>query len=78
MEIEQVQLEVCKIIENLIDSKVNNEDSLIESRLIDSMGVIDLTMELEEFFKIKIQAAEVKPENFETVQTLSKFILSKK
>lgn len=73
----QIESEVLTILENLIGAKVQINDSLIESRLVDSMAVIDLTMELEEKFKIKINASEVKSENFETTKLLSLFIFKK-
>lgn len=73
----EIERELIPILEKMIGMKIAPDDSLIESRLIDSMAVIDLTMELEEVFQIKIQAAEVRPENFETAKILSYFIASK-
>lgn len=70
----QIENKVIQIIENIIGAKVTSEESLIESSLIDSMAVIDLTLELEENFNVKIQAVEVKPENYETVKLISKLI----
>ena len=69
-----IENQIITIIENLIGVKVSASESLIESRLVDSMAVIDLTLELEENFNLKIQAFEVKPENYETVKLMAEFI----
>lgn len=51
------------------------EDALIDDRILDSFGVISLVSELEEAFSIEIEAAEMIPENFNSVNAMRKMIL---
>lgn len=45
-----------------------NEKHLIDDRILDSFAVISLIAELEEHFEIEIEAAEIKPDNLNSVQ----------
>ncbi len=51
------------------------EEALIDDRILDSFGVITLVSELEEAFSIEIEAAEMIPENFNSVEAMRKMIL---
>lgn len=51
------------------------EESLIDDRILDSFGVISLISELEDAFSIEIEASEVTPENFNSVNAMLKMIL---
>lgn len=50
------------------------EQGLIDQRLLDSFGVITLVSELEECFSIEIEAGEMVPENFNSVEAIYKMI----
>lgn len=60
-----------------LDSSVDwkNEEALIDNRILDSFGVISLVAELEEAFSIEIEASEIVPENFNSVDALWKMIV---
>ena len=51
------------------------ENGLIDDGLLDSFGVISLISELEDEFAINIEAADMVPENFNSVKAMYKMIL---
>ncbi len=64
-------------IEKITFKKVDSDDSLIQSRLLDSIALVDLLVAIEEKFGINIPTAEINPDNFDTVQKIMDY-LSKK
>ena len=65
-------------IEEISFSTVNITDSLWEERVLDSISIIELVVEIERNYNIQIPFNEIVVENFETVELIEKFILSKK
>lgn len=59
-----------------IDESIDweNENELIDGRLLDSFGVISLISELEEAFDIEIDAAEMIPENLNSADAMWRMI----
>jgi acyl carrier protein len=53
-------------------------DPLLESGILDSLGVLDLVHFAEQEFSIHIVDEELTPENFQTVDCIADFVLSKK
>ncbi len=53
------------------------DESLIESGVMDSTGVLELVEFLESTYKIKIEDEELIPENLETINNIVKFLQSK-
>lgn len=55
-----------------IDESVDwkNEKSLIDDRILDSFGVITLVAAMEDEFDIEIEASEIVPENFNSIQAM--------
>ncbi|MEJ2637499.1 MAG: acyl carrier protein [Calditrichia bacterium] len=51
--------------------------SLLENGIIDSTGVLELVLFLEENFGIKIEDDEIVPENLDTLQNLTKYLNTK-
>lgn len=51
-----------------------DEDSFLENGIIDSTGVLELIMFLEETYNISIEDNEVTPENLDSFQALNNFI----
>lgn len=51
------------------------ENGLIDDGLLDSFGVISLISELEDEFAINIEATDMVPENFNSVEAMYKMIL---
>lgn len=56
---------------------LKDDDNLIETSTIDSLGITKLIVYLEKTFSIKISDEEVLPENFETVDAISVFVAGK-
>ena len=52
-------------------------DSLLELGIIDSTGVLELLAHLEEAFSIHVKDEEIIPENLDSLNNLSAFIMSK-
>ncbi|HOW82292.1 MAG TPA: acyl carrier protein, partial [Spirochaetota bacterium] len=74
--------EIVKFIEeNFVMGRKNitldPEKSLIESGIMDSTGVLELVMFLEERFNIKIEDEELVPENLDTINNLVAFLQKK-
>ena len=52
----------------------NDEDSFLENGIIDSTGVLELIMFLEETYNFKVEDNEVTPENLDSFLALNDFI----
>jgi acyl carrier protein len=61
------------------EDNVNLEDnqSLLEGGIIDSMGIMKIISFIEEKFKISVSDSELIPDNFQTVASISSFISNK-
>ena len=65
-------LDILMEIDDSIDRKA--QKALVNDRLLDSFAVISLIAELEEQFDIEIEAAEIIPENLNSVDAIWKMI----
>lgn len=54
------------------------ETQLLQSGLIDSLGMVDLVAYLEQSFSIAVDDDDMVPENFETVAAISAFVERKR
>lgn len=57
---------------------LSDEAPLLESGIIDSLGVLDVVAFLEQTFEIKIQDEELTPDNFGSIYLLSSFVEQKR
>ncbi len=65
------------IVENFLlgeDDGFADSDSLLESGVVDSTGVLELVMFLETSFKIEVQDEDLVPENLDTIRDLASFV----
>jgi acyl carrier protein len=66
------------ILENLMFSSnaadLQNDASLLDRGTIDSTGVLEIVLFLEETFGIKIKDSEMLPENFDSVDNIVRFV----
>ena len=53
------------------------DDSLLEKRVIDSAGMLELVSFLEKQYGIAIGRTDIVPENFETIESISKLVNAK-
>lgn len=56
---------------------VERDTALLEKGILDSLGILDLVSYLESEFSILISDEDLLPENFQTLSTLSAFVLKK-
>ena len=56
---------------------LKDDDSFLEKGIIDSIGVIELASFMQEHYGIKIEVPEIMPENFDTLNSLEKYIKRK-
>ena len=59
------------------DDSFTEESSLLENGVIDSTGVLELVLFLEETFKIKVEDDELIPENLDSLNNIENFIKTK-
>lgn len=59
------------------DATLDPSESLIESGIMDSTGVLELVEFLEATYSIKIEDEELIPENLETVDNIIAFLQTK-
>ncbi len=65
------------LVEEIAFKKVEIDEALYTSNLIDSMGTVDLAMMLEEEFNIKIDTRDIIESNFDSVNKLANYIKSR-
>ena len=53
-------------------------DSLLDSGIIDSLGILDLVTYLEETFEVVAEDEDLSPENFDSIDSLVRFVESKR
>mgnify|MGYP005777810645 FL=1 len=51
-----------------------NEKNLIDDRILDSLDVMNLTVELNDEFDIEITPLDILPENFQSIETIYQLI----
>ena len=57
--------------------KIDPDESLLSSGILDSLGLLRLVAFLEERFGVAVEGDEVIPENFETIDSIKNFIQHK-
>lgn len=66
------------LLENLLfsedQSELPDEVSLLDRGIMDSTGVLEVVLFLEEQFGIKVKDTEMLPENFDSVNNLVRFV----
>ncbi len=60
------------------ESELSNEESFLESGLIDSTGILEIVSFLEETFGFDVEDDEMIPDNLDSVKNLEEFINRKK
>jgi acyl carrier protein len=69
------------IVENFMFSDNGNElaedASFLEEGIVDSTGVLELVMFVEETFNIAVEDQEIVPENFDSVGQLTAYVRRK-
>lgn len=63
-----------KKIEEIAFAKVGELDELLDSGILDSVNVVELSVEIENGLKIKIPFEDINRENFKSVSAISDYI----
>jgi acyl carrier protein len=58
-------------------AQVGKDTALLEKGILDSLGILDVVSFLETEFSIVVSDDDLLPENFQTLGTLSTFVLKK-
>lgn len=58
-------------------SSLTNDTSFLDSGIIDSTGILELTTFVESTFRIKLLEEELVPGNMDSVNRLARFVASK-
>ena len=65
-------LDILKDLKPGVDFE--NEKNLIDDRILDSLDVMNLTVELNDEFDIEITPLDILPENFQSIETIYQLI----
>ena len=63
-----------EIIQQALDKPLEDNDQLVESGIVDSLGIMSLLSFLEEKFSTQIPSEDLNPENFASVSTIAALI----
>lgn len=77
---EKIKEETRKFIfKNFMHAKgtLKDEDSLFESNIMDSFGILELSSFIEKKFGVAINPSDVTIEHFDSVDKIVKFIINK-
>lgn len=70
------------ILENFLytndESKLRDSDSFLEKGIVDSTGILELLMFVEDTFGFEVADEEVLPDNFDSVERLTRYVEQKK
>ena len=53
---------------------IDSDADLLDQRIIDSLGILKLVSFLEETYSIKVMDEDVVPENFQSLNSMVKFV----
>jgi acyl carrier protein len=66
------------LLEKLAKAKkikqIDDQDNLIETGIIDSLGIMQLVAYLEGMFTVKVKDEDIVPENFESIDIITSYI----
>jgi len=68
------------VIQNFLFGRADaltNEESFLESGIIDSTGILELVSFLEKTYGIRINDEELIPENLDSINSISEYLRSK-
>ncbi len=59
------------------NGEISDSDSFLENGVIDSTGVLELVLFLEETYEIKVEDDDIIPENLDSMDNIEAFIKTK-
>jgi acyl carrier protein len=78
----EIEAQIRKYVaQNLLFSdngfEYDNDDSFLQEGIVDSVGVLELVLFVEETFGLTVDDQEITPDNFDSVNKLANYIRSK-
>ncbi len=78
----EIEAQVRKYVaQNLLFSdngfEYEDNDSFLQEGIVDSVGVLELVLFVEETFGVNVDDQEITPDNFDSVNKLARYIRSK-
>ena len=65
---------IIEILSDLIADFDENEQAIIDGKVLDSLRILQLIMQLNDEFDISIPAGEIKPANFNSVDAIEALV----
>lgn len=62
----------------LSDQELSNTESLLDTGVVDSVGIFELVSFMQRTFNIEIEDTDIIPEHFDTIESLAIFVDSKR
>ncbi|MDH5720933.1 MAG: phosphopantetheine-binding protein [Spirochaetia bacterium] len=69
-----IQEKIVQLVKEIVMRNVNADQPLLSNNLLSSIDMVELAVNIEEAFKIKIDATEITVESFDTIEKISDFI----
>jgi acyl carrier protein len=57
---------------------LDDEASLLQQGVVDSTGILEVILFLEETFDIRVEDSEITPQNMDSVSRIAAFVISKR
>ena len=77
----QIEATIRKfIIENFVfeeDDNLKRDTSFLENGIIDSTGILELVMFIEETYGISVEDEEIVPENLDSISNIAEYVQKK-
>lgn len=78
-ELADLRTEVAAVFADALKIEVPSHDTdLLATGLLDSLGFVDLLLELERRFGIRVAMETVEPENFRSVANIAEFVVAQR
>lgn len=78
MEISDIQNQLIQYFEEHNGSRATADTQLLEEKIIDSMGIMELIAYLESQYRIEFADEDLTAENFKDMESIGRMIMTKK
>lgn len=75
--IAEIENRLIDYFKEKVDTVVDSDTLLLDEKVIDSMGVIELVAFLEETYKVEFMDDDLTVDNFKTIGSISNLLVSK-
>lgn len=72
MTTDELESQIQQVVKRITFTDVAKDQPLISTQLLDSIGVVDLVVELEQQFGISLDLQQVNEQEFNTVQQMAR------